>query len=185
MSALPSSGSISISQIRTELVNGSGSLRALSADAGKSTPDSMSEFRGYQLPNATINLTESAGGLYDGCGMSMDSTGYFDATDPDWGSIGPWGGAYTTNSEGRAGTYLTFGGASSSTVHGRTSVHIVSESQGYGATPCQPIYCYINVNGSRVANTQSVPGYTNCQYTFTATAGTTYNVEIGLGYGSV
>lgn len=46
--ALPPSGnSISISQIRTELGTSNGSLRALSALAGFSTPDSMSEFYGY------------------------------------------------------------------------------------------------------------------------------------------
>ena len=45
--ALPSSGAISISQIRTELGTTSGSLRNLSSLAGKSTPDAMSEFYGY------------------------------------------------------------------------------------------------------------------------------------------
>jgi hypothetical protein len=47
--ALPSSGSISISQIKTELGSSSNSLRTLSsqADQPKSSPDGMSEFRGY------------------------------------------------------------------------------------------------------------------------------------------
>jgi hypothetical protein len=48
--ALPGPGnSISISQIRNELINSgsSYSLRQLSAWAGKSTPDAMSEFYGY------------------------------------------------------------------------------------------------------------------------------------------
>ena len=45
--ALQSSGAISISQIKTELGSSSNSLRTLSAAAGKSTPDSMSEFYGY------------------------------------------------------------------------------------------------------------------------------------------
>jgi len=45
--ALQSSGAISISQIKTELASSSNSLRALSAAAGKSTPDAMSEFYGY------------------------------------------------------------------------------------------------------------------------------------------
>ena len=52
--ALPSSGAISISQIQAEL-GGSYSLRSLSAAAGKSTPDAMSEFYGYS--NAvTVNI---------------------------------------------------------------------------------------------------------------------------------
>jgi hypothetical protein len=45
--ALQSSGAISISQIRTELGSSSYSLRTLSSEAGKSTPDAMSEFYGY------------------------------------------------------------------------------------------------------------------------------------------
>lgn len=44
---LQSSGSISISQIKAELGSSSYSLRTLSSAAGKSTPDSMSEFYGY------------------------------------------------------------------------------------------------------------------------------------------
>ena len=45
--ALPSSGPLGISSIRTELGTSNGSLRALSALAGKSTPDAISEFYGY------------------------------------------------------------------------------------------------------------------------------------------
>jgi hypothetical protein len=45
--ALPSSGQISIDQIRNEIGVSTGSLRSLSASAGKSTPDAMSEFHGY------------------------------------------------------------------------------------------------------------------------------------------
>lgn len=46
---LQASGPISISQIRTELINVSTlySLRALSAAANKTSPDAMSEFYGY------------------------------------------------------------------------------------------------------------------------------------------
>ena len=45
--ALQSSGQISISDIKTELSNTSGSLNTLSVAAGKSTPHAMSEFYGY------------------------------------------------------------------------------------------------------------------------------------------
>lgn len=51
--ALPTSGPISISQIKAELGSGSNSLRELSAAAGKSTPDAMSEFYGYSIPTTT------------------------------------------------------------------------------------------------------------------------------------
>jgi hypothetical protein len=52
---LPSSGAISISQIRTELGTSSGSLRTLSSLAGFSTPDAMSEFYGYSAA-VTVNV---------------------------------------------------------------------------------------------------------------------------------
>jgi hypothetical protein len=45
--ALPSSGPLSINDIRNALSSSSGSLRDLSALAGFSTPDSISEFYGY------------------------------------------------------------------------------------------------------------------------------------------
>ena len=52
--ALQSSGAISISQIKTELGSCSNSLRALSAAAGKSTSDAMSEFYGYSGSGAYV-----------------------------------------------------------------------------------------------------------------------------------
>jgi hypothetical protein len=45
--ALPSSGPLSLNQIGVELSTTNYSLRAMSALAGKSTPDSISEFYGY------------------------------------------------------------------------------------------------------------------------------------------
>ncbi len=45
--ALQSSGQISITDIKTELGNASGSLNTLSVAAGKSAPHAMSEFYGY------------------------------------------------------------------------------------------------------------------------------------------
>ena len=45
--ALPTSGPLSIGQIRTQLGSASGSLRTLSALAGFTTPDAISEFYGY------------------------------------------------------------------------------------------------------------------------------------------
>lgn len=52
--ALQSSGAISIDNIRTELqqAQGNNSLRSLSATAGKSTPDAMSDFYGYSFATA-------------------------------------------------------------------------------------------------------------------------------------
>ncbi len=60
--ALPSSGPLSISEIRNEEVNNGGfsstySLRQLSANAGKSTPDAISEFYGYAAASCSISGT--------------------------------------------------------------------------------------------------------------------------------
>lgn len=52
---LPTSGPLSINAIRTELATTTGSLRALSSQAGFSTPDAMSEFYGYNN-NVTITV---------------------------------------------------------------------------------------------------------------------------------
>lgn len=51
--ALQSSGAIKISEIKAELGSSSNSLRTLSAAAGFSTPDAMSEFYGYS--SAPVN----------------------------------------------------------------------------------------------------------------------------------
>lgn len=62
---LQGSGEISISQIRTELINisTSYSLRTLSSAAGKSAPDAMSEFYGYSAcpPNGTFYTSFCSG----------------------------------------------------------------------------------------------------------------------------
>lgn len=65
--ALQGSGCISISQIRTELGSASYSLRTLSGAAGKSTPDSMSEFFGYSAapPSTTAYQYGSPFMLFD------------------------------------------------------------------------------------------------------------------------
>jgi len=73
---LPSSGAISISQIRSELGTSSGSLRTLSSLAGKSTPDAMSEFYGYSSESMS-GITAFAmdavnyGSYYCGCGENL------------------------------------------------------------------------------------------------------------------
>jgi len=191
--ALPSSGAISISQIRANLNTSNGSLRALSSRAGKGTPDSMSEFRGYQYPPAYITYSINVGQLYDGCSMSMDSYGHWEGTDVGGYYIGPFGGGgnagydvYNNERGYNAGTFLTFdGGNGWGYVIGGSTVTVSAFSNGYGACPCQPIFSFINVNGGRVANTNTTCGFTAIAYSFTANSGTNYSVEWGLGYGSV
>ena len=119
--------------------------------------------------------------------MSMDSYGQFESTDPNGGYQGPYGGSYMTNTErgSNNGTFLTFGGSASASVRGGNTVTVSAFSNGYGVSPCTPIYSFINLNGTRVANTNTNAGATSISYSFTPSPGTTYNVEIGLGYGSV
>jgi len=82
--ALPSSGSLSISAIKTELGSSSNSLRTLSGLAGFSTPDAISEFYGYSSLTA-ITLSEI--GFNDteqGCteGSNSETASYYSTTDP-------------------------------------------------------------------------------------------------------
>jgi hypothetical protein len=75
---LQSSGAISISQIRTELASGSYSLRTLSAAAGKSVPDSMSEFYGYSSSSRVYLFTASIGSYP--CGSNLGSIAVYGNT---------------------------------------------------------------------------------------------------------
>lgn len=77
---LQSSGAISINDIRVELGSGSYSLRTLSAAAGKSTPDAMSEFYGYssESMNSVVGYAMDAyisSGEYT-CGCNENITVY-------------------------------------------------------------------------------------------------------------
>lgn len=190
--ALPSSGPLSISQIRTELNTSNGSLRFLSARAGKSTPDSISEFYGYQYPPAYITYSQNVGQLYDGCSMSMDSYGQWEGTDVGGYYIGPFSGGgnagynvYNSERGTNAGTFLTFGGNGWGYVLAGSTVSVAAFANGYGVSPCQPIFSFINMNGVRRANVNTNAGFTATYYSFTAESGQTYSVEWGLGYGSV
>ena len=115
---LPSSGPISISQIRSELGTSNGSLRALSSLAGKSTPDAMSEFYGYaseSMNGSTAGAmdAQSFGDWYCGCGENFTA---YQTTAGRWlrgNSIGstPLNGTFSLGgqiysfSNGYAGTY--------------------------------------------------------------------------------
>lgn len=64
--ALPSTGAISMSQIKAELGSTSNSLRAYSLAAGKTAPDSMTEFLGYSgvVTPDPIDFTYVFGGSF-------------------------------------------------------------------------------------------------------------------------
>jgi hypothetical protein len=63
--ALQSSGPISFSNIKTELSNSSNSLRTLSAAAGFSIPDAVSEFYGYSSVSTATVTTNSITGVQE------------------------------------------------------------------------------------------------------------------------
>jgi hypothetical protein len=122
----------------------------------------------------------------------MDTYGQLEGSDVGGYYYGPYGGGGNagyniTNSERgtNAGTFLTFGGNGTIYARGRSTCTITAFTNGYGVSPCQPIYSYINVNGTRVANTNTNAGWTGISYAFTAQPGTTYTVEFGVWYGSV
>ena len=97
--ALPVTGPISMSQIRAETCSSSGSLRALSALAGKTTADSMSEFYGYNHPfSGTIYTIET----YDGAGFASSAEA---CADPDGGTSTL---AYSNSGVITVGTELNF-----------------------------------------------------------------------------
>jgi hypothetical protein len=79
---LPSSGPISGSQIGTELgISAPYSLRSMSAAAGFSTPDAMSEFYGY---SSAYNVT-----VYSRAGASPNSTYdlYYSPDNTNWSFV--------------------------------------------------------------------------------------------------
>ena len=181
--ALQSSGAISINDIRNELGTSNGSLRALSAAAGKSEPDGMNEFYGYSNAPAYITMSMPYGGsTYDGCSMSMDSYAYWTGTGYAGQYIGPWGDYVDYNTDGFGGTFLTYGGSNAASVRANTTVTIINSSNGYGSCPCQTMYNIINVNGNRVSTVNTGCG-TDSSYSFTALSGVTYNIQIGVWFG--
>lgn len=82
--ALPSSGALSISAIKTELGSASNSLRTLSGLAGFSTPDSISEFYGYSALTAFTMANQGAGDGEGGCidGPNFDTETFYSSTNP-------------------------------------------------------------------------------------------------------
>jgi len=102
--ALQTSGAISISQIKAELGSSSNSLRDLSAAAGKSSPDAMSEFYGYSAappPPPTVyydsyfyGAADASGGTTPS-GRTADQTAYA-SFGSFWAnqSFYPWYGDY-------------------------------------------------------------------------------------------
>jgi hypothetical protein len=178
---LPSSGQISINDIRNELGLSTGSLRDLSAAVGWGTPDAMSEFYGYCNAPGSFTLYQDDGGWYDGCNY-VDDWGWLTGTAPNSGSIGPWDGSgYTYNSEGFGGTFLTFGGYCTGTLKANTGTSVTFYAQPLYDFGCATGICYITLNGSTVVSQyyDSFNGNT-LYYEFTAASGGSYTFHMGI-----
>ena len=94
--ALPSSGPLSFSQI--EAVTGVGtpsSLRAMSAVAGFSTPDSVSEFYGYN-PSYELQISCNGTTSASACGLTTNCIAYSAVTVPVFGTVFYASSAMTT-----------------------------------------------------------------------------------------
>jgi hypothetical protein len=97
---LQSTGTIKISEIHNALSSGSYSLRTLSAAAGKSTPDAMSEFYGYSaVPVPYMKFESWNTSSYSGSGSTwydLNGSGYnISLTNPSW----TWGFGFSSSSD--------------------------------------------------------------------------------------
>lgn len=93
--ALPCGGTISISQIRSELGTSSGSLRYLSSLVGFGTPDAMSEFHCYtSCPPAWQYDTQYCEGCTLVYRYHNGSCGYYYSYDYNSTACGCGGGYY-------------------------------------------------------------------------------------------
>ena len=163
--ALQSSGAISFSQIKTELASSSNSLRALSAAAGFSTPDAVSEFYGYSSvapPSVTTNSLTGVGETY----MTLNGN----VTSDGGGTITQRGFYFGTNSSSPTNnTKITLGG----TTGGISTVR-------YGLSSGTTYYCWaFATNASGTTYGSRVQANTIAAY-----SPTWYNTYSGGGYRS-
>lgn len=99
--ALPSSGSLSFNQIRTELglSQSNSSLRGMSSNAGKSTPDAVSEFYGFSN-SVSVAITATMNGY-----GSLSTEGYQNSQ-LEWSLVAEnYGYSTTTDTDNRTLDY--------------------------------------------------------------------------------
>lgn len=169
--ALPSSGALSLSQIRNEnaLVNGSYSLRSQSATAGKGTPDSISEFYGYQGPTSvTLSVNEPDGNFW---APIYDQSGNYAG---GW-LVDHWAWIYNQTT-GFQDT-LTFGGTNTYTFVSGQSMVITSYFQtlNYDTSYYMVYQAYVSNGSSDLATANaSIGGSAEAVYSFTMQPNTNY-----------
>lgn len=123
---LQSSGTISISQIKAELGSSSNSLRTLSAAAGKSAPDGLTEFYGYSSGwSTTFNITRTI------IGKAQIERFHLNMSDTTVDMPSGGGGTYTLSTpytgSGGGGIYLPWNYASA---HTRWTTMTLAHSNG-------------------------------------------------------
>lgn len=160
--ALQSSGAISIGNIRSELGMSTGSLRSLSAAANKGTPDSISEFYGFNASNLSVyygNDETSFGGdanlriyVWDNNGNNILS---------EWWVWGTQSGNLGSD------TGITF----------KSGYTIQVYAVNWGAST-QRLYVYNSFGGMYDSCAWSEVG----PYTFTVYANTSYNIQVTSNY---
>lgn len=128
--ALPSSGPLSIGDIRTELGSGSGSLRALSALASFSTPDAISEFYGYNAAIATVEVYNSSYDIYI-TSIAVNGVTVTGFTTVNPGTIRQFTtGVGSSKTVSFSHSYSTFGGSVTLTDSNLTSTCNNADAQG-------------------------------------------------------
>ena len=171
--ALPSSGRLSVGDIRYEMRRNwalrnnydNYSLRTLSSLAGFGTPDRVTDFYGYTGPqDINISAYEPGGEYWSPC--------------PGYGGWAVDHFCYIQNQVTEYSDTLTYGGSRTWTFVTGQSIYITSSlrNMGYDAY-CSKVYqCYIQLNGVDVATTNvNQGGDGDAQYVFTPVIGGTYN----------
>lgn len=170
--ALPSSGPLSINNIRTELGISSGSLRTLSSTAGKSTPDSISEFYGYSSAPPiylSVSVSENSATFATSDGAALNSFNYSTSQSVS-------GGGYCSGGTGTTSGTLS-SGSSSYTWSGFSAGQPAGGSYGNGCG----VTCTSSVSASKSGYTSGsaafskAGSYPSSSYTCSLSAPSGYN----------
>lgn len=158
---LQSSGTISISQIKSELGSSSNSLRTLSAAAGKSAPDGLTEFYGYSNGwSSSYTITRTV------VGKAQIERFHMNLSDNTVDMPSGGGGTYTLSNPythyGGGGLYFPW---NSTAAHTRWTTATMVHSNGNTTS--------INRSSMTVSgNTQYISNTTEYIYNSTAVTGT-------------
>ena len=158
---LQSSGTISISQIKSELGSSSNSLRTLSAAAGKSAPDGLTEFYGYSSGwSSSFTITRTV------IGKAQIERFHMNLSDSTVDMPSGGGGTYTLSNPythvGGGGIYLPW---NSSAAHTRWTTMSLAHSNGSNTSISRS-------SMTSSGNTQYISNTTEYIYNLTTVTGT-------------